>query len=342
MIIAEIGLNHNGSFDLASESVYSALQAGCDAVKFQTFITEDFVKDHTLQLTYHSQGKIVSESFYDLCKRHEFQPDWLIPLKKLCDEQNIHFIATPTSPHGVRDLANVGCSYVKNGSDFLGHLELLKEMAESGMHVIVSTGMSDGEDIDAAVNAMRTAPSSNLTLLHCTSSYPTQPENVNLRRMVSLREKFGVSVGYSDHTVGYAAAVQSVSLGATIIEKHFTLDHDLAGPDHWFSANPEEMRELVEEIRNAEARLGSSDVAPALSEKSTMIEYRLWVVAEEDIEPGAVLLQSQYSLQKIQRSARGNLETRVRPIELEQLRSRQICRPVKAGEPFLKGDFEQG
>jgi len=340
MVIAEIGLNHNGSFGLAVDSVHAAIEAGCDAVKFQTFATEDFLRDKTLQLSYVSRGQQISESFYDLCKRLEFRSEWLVPLKELCDKERVQFISTPTSIKGIRDLVAVGCEYVKNGSDFLGHLGLLEEMARSGMHVIVSTGMANIDDIYAALEALNEARPERVTVLHCTSSYPTQPEHVNLRRMVSLRDTFGVDVGFSDHTVGAAAAIQAVTLGAKIIEKHFTMSHDLEGPDHWFSADPEEMRKLVDGIRAAEVRMGIGEILPAVSERSTMLEYRLWVVSEEDVEPGTLLADVKYSFQKISGGGRREIDKLIRPKDVARYECMKIRNPLKAGEPFLEDDFE--
>ena len=288
LIIAEVGLNHNGDYELAAKSVLAAAKAGANAVKFQNFVTEDFLTDRTMTYTYTSQGVEITESFFDLCKRNEFKREWIQPLTDLCNQLGIEFMSTPTSQIGVDDLVDAGCKTVKNGSDYITHIPLLRYMASSGMTVILSTGMSGIEDIDAAVETVRNAPG-GVVILQCTSSYPTQPEHTNLRRMLELKKRYGLPVGFSDHTVGFQAAVQAVTLGARVIEKHFTLSHDLPGPDHWFSVTPDELSELVREIRLAELRMGSPNIDSAECEESYKNQYRIGVVAARDLFPGQIL-----------------------------------------------------
>lgn len=332
-IIAEIGLNHNGEFDLARRSVEAAAKAGCDAVKFQNFRTEDFIRDRAQTFTYKSQGKEVTESFYELCKRNEFKPEWMGELSELAKKLGMEFLSTPTSEEGIRDLKNAGCSYVKNGSDYLTHLPLLRMMAESGMAVIVSTGMADDRDIDAALGALKPALPDRVTLLHCTSNYPTTPENTNLRRMTALRERYGLPVGFSDHTEGWQAAVQAVTLGATMIEKHFTLDRDLPGPDHWFSATPNEMAELVNEVRRAESCLGDAAIKPAKGEMATRNEYRIGLVAAKDLAAGDSLTEDMVAFRK---PAHGLL-----PRDLPNYLGRRLAGPVVKEQTLCQEDFEE-
>ena len=217
-IVSEIGLNHNGDYELACKSVIAAAEAGSDAVKFQSFKTEDFVRNNKELFTYKSQGKEITEPFYDLCKRNEFKREWLKPLKVLCADLDVEFISTPTSEEGVEDLRAAGCRYVKNGSDYLTHVSLIEAMSKSGMVVILSTGMAYRSDVDAAITALGDAYPKRTILLHCTSAYPTEPKDVNLNRMILLRENYKTTVGFSDHTEGFEASVQAVTLGAKVIE----------------------------------------------------------------------------------------------------------------------------
>jgi len=331
-IIAEIGLNHNGDYEIARQSVTRAAEIGCDAVKFQNFNTEDFIQDRSQLFTYRSQGREITEPFYDLCKRNEFKREWLSPLKDLCDTLNIEFLSTPTSFEGIEDLRKLGCTYVKNGSDYLTHIPLIKAMADSGMTVILSTGMADLADIEAAIDALGDACPEKAALLHCTSAYPTPAEDVNLNKIPALAERFGLHVGFSDHTEGYVSAVQAVTLGARILEKHFTLDHNFEGPDHWFSSEPEEMAELVSQVRMAEQRLGSAEIRPAKIEYETRDEYRIGVVADGDLKAGQVLHREDIAFRK---PCRGIL-----PRDLEQYLGRSLINGVSRNQPLQPDDFE--
>lgn len=330
LIIAEIGLNHNGQLNLAIDSVKAAADAGADAVKFQNFITEDFLTDKAITYTYKTQGVEVTESFFELCKRNEFKREWIKPISNLCEELGVIFMSTPTSFSGVDDLLEAGCKYVKNGSDYITHIPLLRHMAKSGMHVILSTGMSDVQDVDEAMNAL-TMAEGGVTVLQCTSSYPTDASNVNLRRMLSLRDRYGCDVGFSDHTIGYMASVQAVSMGAKIIEKHFTLDHNLPGPDHWFSVNPEELKELVQEIRMAELRLGFSEIKSTASEDGWKNENRIGVVAARDILVGELLTEDDILYKKPLLS--------IKPADIEKYLGMPLKKPIKKYAPIRYEDF---
>ncbi|NQU59152.1 MAG: N-acetylneuraminate synthase family protein [Rhodospirillales bacterium] len=333
LIIAEIGLNHNGQLDLARQSVEAAAKAGCDAVKFQNFKTEDFTQDRAQTFTYKSQGKEVTESFYDLCKRNEFKSEWMGELKSLSDELNVAFLSTPTSEEGIRTLKDAGCAYIKNGSDYLTHLPLLKAMADSGMHVIVSTGMADDDDIKSALGALAAALPERVTLLHCTSNYPTAPEDTNLKRMTALADRYGLPVGFSDHTAGWLAAVQAVTLGATMIEKHFTLDRNLPGPDHWFSSTPEEMTKLVAQVRLAETSLGRADIRPADGEMAIRDEFRIGLVAAKKIAAGSTLTEDMVAFRK---PAKGLL-----PRDLPNYLGRRLGAEVDKEHPLSAEDFDE-
>ena len=330
-MIAEIGMNHYGQLGLARNSVEAAGAAGCDAVKFQNFRTEDFIQDKSLTYTYESQGKTVTEPFFDLCKRNEFQKEWIPELCNLSEEFGMEFLSTPSSEKGISDLAEAGCKFVKNGADALTHLPLLRAMAESGMHVIVSTGMAYEDDIDSALNALAPALPNRLTLLHCTSNYPTKPEDTNLRRMLSLKDKYGLPVGFSDHTCGWQAAVQAVTLGAVSIEKHFTLDHNLPGPDHWFSSNPAEMKELVSQVRQAEICMGLPDIQPATGELPVRDEFRLGLIAARNLKAGEELDEEMVVFRK---PAKGLL-----PRDLPIYLGRVLKSDINKDDPIFEKNF---
>jgi len=285
-VVAEIGINHNGDMGLARESILAAAEAGADSVKFQNYKTEDFITDRNLIFEYRSQGKIIKEPQYDMFKRCELSVDQLAFLKEQCDLAGVLFHSTPTSIEGIHDLQEIGCELLKNGSDYLTNLRLIRAMGETGLMTILSTGMATISEIDEAVRVFRETGNDNLMLLHCTSSYPTPPEEVNLARLGALRNAFGVEVGFSDHTNGITAAVGATILGARWIEKHFTLSKDLPGPDHWFSMDAHELRVLVDSVRKAEKMMGSSAIFPTPSEALGRRDFRLSCVAVRNIEEG--------------------------------------------------------
>ena len=332
-IIAEIGLNHNGDYQLAKESVIAAAKSGADAVKFQNFLTEDFLSDKNILHTYKDGDKEVTEPLFDICKRSEFKKEWLPSLIELCDRLGIIFLSTPTSESGVDDLIECGVKYIKNGSDYLTHIPLLRYMASTDATIIISVGMAYQEEIDDAVNAILSVQPdrSKLIILHCTSNYPTSTENVNLEKIKTLQDRYKVSVGFSDHTQGWESAVQAVTLGAKVVEKHFTLDRNLPGPDHWFSSDYKEFKELVKKIRLAESRIGSSVLEPANSEIEVLDQWRLGLVWDRDIPDGSTITKKDIAVRKP--------ATGLRPKELDFIIGQQTVRSCKKGESVLKSDY---
>jgi N,N'-diacetyllegionaminate synthase len=288
-LVAEIGINHNGDMGLARAMIDAAVEAGADAVKFQNYRTEDFVGDRALTYTYVSQGKTITEPQLDLFKRCELTRAALRELKVYCDERGIVFHSTPTSPDGIRDLVEIGAPVLKNGSDYLTHLPMVRAMGATGLPTVLSTGMATLAEIDEAVRAFRQTGNERLILLQCTSSYPTPPEDVHLRKIPALAAAFGCAVGLSDHTVGIVAALGAVVLGACWIEKHFTVDKHLAGPDHRFSADPAELRSLVESVRTLEKCLGNPPIGPTAREAQGRRGFRLSCTAARALSAGTVL-----------------------------------------------------
>jgi len=298
-IIAEVGINHNGSLDLALELIEKSAAAGADSVKFQNWITDEFISDEKKNFTYQSQGQEVTEPFYELCKRYQLQKSWLPALVAACDNAGVDFLSTPSSRAGVDELSEIGIRTMKNGSDFLSHAPLLRYMSENSDVVIVSTGMAWEDDVDRAVEAVKSADNeAALILLHCTSMYPTPTDQVNLTRMVGLRERYGSLVGYSDHTDGNEAAIQAVGMGACLFEKHCTLDHGMEGPDHWFSVTMAELASYVDAIRNAEARMGRKEIVPADGEIDIAKDQRLSIVAARELQQGQRLSEDDLDFKK--------------------------------------------
>ena len=331
-IVAEVGINHNGDMSLARDSIFAAAEAGADSVKFQNYKTEDFVTDLNLSFEYQSQGKTVKESQYNMFKRCELNREQLIYLKEQCDLAGVMFQSTPTSVEGIADLQSIGCQILKNGSDYLTNLRLIRAMGETGLKTILSTGMSTLSEIDNAVRAFRETGNENLMLLHCTSSYPTPAEDVNLARISTLREAFSVEVGFSDHTNGTTAAVGATILGAQWVEKHFTLSKDLPGPDHWFSMDALELRELVSSVRVAEKMLGASAVGPTPSESLGRRDFRLSCVAARDIPKGESIMPSDITFQ---RPGDG-----IAPVHEGMLVGLKLTRGIKKGQKFEKRHFD--
>jgi len=325
-IAVEVGLNHNGDLDRAHEMVDVAADAGADGVKFQNFRTEDFISDRTVTYEYVSEGETVVESQYEMFKRYELAPSAWPELRQHCEERGVVFFSTPTGEEGLRELIDMGAALLKNGSDYLGHLPLIREMARSGIPTVLSTGMATLDEVRTAVDAFREAGGRDLVLLHCTSSYPTPLEDVNLSRIPALEAEFGCPVGLSDHTDGALAAAGAVALGGCFIEKHFTLDRSLPGPDHRFSAGPQEVRELVEAVRTMETLLGDSTIEPAPSEMAGRVDFRLSCVAAENLNAGHEIAVDDVEFRRP--------GTGLPPSQVDALIGRRLVRDLPAGAVF--------
>ena len=330
-IAAEIGINHNGDVELAKRMIDAAADAGADAVKFQNYRTEDFVSDRAPTYEYVSQGRKVIESQFDMFKRCELRSGDFLALARHCESRGVVFFSTPTSEAGIADLVRAGAPLLKNGSDYLVHLPLIRAMARSGLPTVLSTGMATIGEIEDAVTAFREAGGRELILLHCTSAYPTPDQDANLRKIPTLASTFGCHVGFSDHTWGTVAAAGAVSLGACFIEKHFTINRDLPGPDQRFSSDPAEFRALVNTVRRVEACLGTPVVGPTESEAQGRSNYRLSCVAATDLASGRVLLPEDIAFR---RPAGG-----MPPKLVEKLHGRRLASAVKIGHAFSEADF---
>lgn len=330
-VVAEIGINHNGDMELAKDCIFAAAESGADSVKFQNYRTEDFVSDKKLKLEYFSEGKKIIESQYNLFKRCELNRDQLFILKEVCDSLGLVFHSSPTSVDGINDLVEIGCNIIKNGSDFLTNLDIVSAIGNTGGLGVLSTGMSTLAEIDEAVKTFRSTGNNNLILLHCTSSYPTPSNQVNLARIEMLRDLFELPVGFSDHTDGVVAAVGSTLLGARWIEKHFTLDRKMPGPDHHFSINPEQLKDLICSIRSAEKMLGKKSFNPSPDECKSRSNFRLSCVATRNISIGDIINKSDI---KFSRPGNG-----IPPSHQNYLIGRQIHHNISEGEQFKNEYF---
>lgn len=257
-IIAEIGVNHNGDVDLAKKMITAAKEAGANAVKFQTYSAERLATLNTPKVDYQKSTTSDSESHYEMLRHLELSFDDHKILFGYCESKEIDFISTPYDIESAEFLIELGIKIIKTASADLVDLPLQRLIAGSGLPAIVATGMSSLGEIENVVSIYQESNKFNLALLHCVSNYPCSDESLNLRAMNTIAKAFEVPVGYSDHSKGSLAAAISVALGAKIIEKHFTLDRMLPGPDHLASSTPEEFSELVDSIRKAELMLGSS------------------------------------------------------------------------------------
>ena len=297
-IIAEAGVNHNGSLDLACQLVDVAVQAGADAVKFQTFKAERLVTPDAPKADYQLEATAADESQYSMLRRLELGPEAHRDLIDYCASRGILFMSTPFDHESADLLAGLGIAVFKIPSGEITNLPFLAHVARCGQPMIVSTGMSRLSEVDVAVRTIQEAGNPSVVLLHCVSNYPADPADANLRAMRTMGMAFGVPVGYSDHTPGIEVTLAAVALGACVIEKHFTLSHNLTGPDHKASLEPDELGALVRGVRIVEAALGHGRKEPAISEANTAAVARKSLVAARDIPAGTVLTQELIAIKR--------------------------------------------
>jgi len=274
-IIAEGGLNHNGDVDIGKELIKEAKKCGADAIKFQSYHTGEFISKKS--------------EYYELFKSLELSEEEFYELKKYAEKIGIKFISTPLDLKYVDILNKMNVPAFKIASGDLTFYPLLEKVAKTDKPVILSTGMANILEIWEAIEVLRNNGCKEIILLHCISSYPTPYEDVNLNAIKTLKRIFNIPVGYSDHTLGIIAPIVSVTLGADVIEKHFTLDKNMEGPDHTLSADPEEFKEIADNIRLVEKMLGGGEKIPMPSERDVIIEARRSVVAKRSIKKGECL-----------------------------------------------------
>ena len=282
-IIAEAGVNHNGELEKAKQLIEIAAEAGADAVKFQTIIPEDLVTEQAPKAAYQKVTTDAKQSQIDMLRSVSLSFDDFVMLTHYCDEKGIIFLSTPFNPKSVDFLAELSVVAIKVTSTDTNNLPGLKHIASKNLPIILSTGMSTLGEVEAAVDAIYSTGNHQLAILHCTSNYPALPEDCNLRAMCTLAQAFQTPVGYSDHTLGIEVSIGAVVLGASIIEKHFTIDKDLLGPDHKASLEPDELKTLVNGIRNIEKALGNGIKKPVQREFEVKNVARKSIVAAVDI-----------------------------------------------------------
>ena len=290
IIIAEAGVNHNGDLSLAKQLIDVAAEAGADLVKFQTFCADRLVTRTARKADYQTQTTDGKESQHEMLRRLELSAEMHKDLIAHCAARNIGFFSTGFDIESVNLLVSLGQDHFKIPSGEITNLPYLRHIGQFGRTVILSTGMAILGEIEAAIDVLEQAgtPRAQITVLHCTTEYPTPMDEVNLHAMQSIGAAFGVAVGYSDHTPGIEVAIAAVALGATIIEKHFTLDRKLPGPDHKASLEPEELKAMIAAIRNIEAALGDGVKRLTPSESRNKPIARKSIVAGVEIRKGEI------------------------------------------------------
>lgn len=301
LVIAEAGVNHNGSIELAKQLVDKAVEAGADYVKFQTFNAAKLVTKTARQADYQQKNMGGGgDSQYQMLKKLELSPEEHGILTDYCREKGIKFFSTAFDLDSIDFLDSLHLNLWKIPSGEITNYPYIKKIAQKQGDVILSTGMSTADDIQHAVDVLLRWGKSKeqITILHCNTEYPTPFEDVNLRAMQTIKELFGTQVGYSDHTRGIEVPVAAVALGAKVIEKHFTLDRNLPGPDHKASLEPEELKAMVSAIRNIEKALGSTEKKVSDSERKNIAIARKSIVAATDIKKGELLTEENITVKR--------------------------------------------
>ncbi len=322
-IIAEAGVNHNGSFEMARDLVDIAVSAGADAVKFQTFKADKVCSPSAPKATYQLQTTNSPESQLEMVKQLELPFEAFRELQSYCNSKGILFLSTPFDYESADFLSELAVPAFKISSGEITNLPFIEHLAKKHRPLILSTGMSTLEEVGTAVEAIRTTGNDQLALLQCVSNYPAQPSSINLRAMHTMADAFGVLVGYSDHTTGIDIANAAVALGACILEKHFTISRDLPGPDHRASLEPHELAAMVRSIRDIEAALGDGCKRPALEERNIAAIARRSLVATSYIHAGTALTEDMIAILRP--------GTGLPPAMRSQLLGRRVRHDIEAG-----------
>lgn len=285
-IIAEAGVNHNGSFELAKQLVDKAVWAGADCIKFQTFNSKNLVSKNAQKAEYQKKTTDSSETQLDMLKKLELSKEEFVEIRDYCNQKGIMFLSTPFDLESIDFLSSIGVKTWKVPSGEITNYPFLRAIGKRKESVIMSTGMCTLDEVRDAIKVLKDFGTTDITLLHCTTEYPAPYDSVNLKAMLTLKNEFGFNVGYSDHTNGIAVPVAAVAMGASVIEKHFTLDKNMEGPDHKASLEPDELKLVVQSIRNVELALGDGTKRPSDAEKKNIAIARKSIVAACDIKKG--------------------------------------------------------
>ncbi len=303
IIIAEAGVNHNGDFETAKKMIVAAKEAGADYVKFQTAVPELVISEYAPQAEYQKENTGVVESQLDMCRKIHLPLSDYQPLSDFCKEVGIGFMSTPFDLTSIDLLAEIGQDYFKIPSGEITNLPYLRKIAEKGIPVILSTGMSTTNEVEEAIQILtgthKTTPKDfattltrdDIIVLHCNTQYPTPYSDINLRAMLTLAEDLKVKTGFSDHSLGIEAPIAAVALGANVIEKHFTLSREMPGPDHKASLEPAELKAMVTSIRHIEEALGDGVKRVTASERPNIEIARKSIVATRPIKKGEILTE---------------------------------------------------
>jgi N,N'-diacetyllegionaminate synthase len=327
-IIAEAGVNHNGSKELAKKLIDVAADAGADAVKFQTFKAENLVSKNAQKAEYQKQTTDSGESQYEMIRKLELDAETHKELMAYCDGKGIMFLSTPFDHESIDLLDELGLEIFKIPSGEITNLPYLRHIGSLDKTIILSTGMADLGEIEDALGVLTEAGTSKekITVLHANTEYPTPMEDVNLKAMQTIADAFKIDVGYSDHTLGIEVDVAAVAMGAKVIEKHFTLDKSMEGPDHKASLEPHELKAMVESIRNIEKALGQGVKKPSRSESKNVAIARKSIVARRDIKAG-----ERFSDENITAKRPGN---GISPMRWDEVIGRTAQKNYKADEPI--------
>jgi N,N'-diacetyllegionaminate synthase len=299
-VIAEVGVNHNGSIDSAYRLIDVAVESGADAVKFQTFKAESLMSKNANKADYQKQTTDESESQFEMIKKLELDVDTHKKLIKYCNEKDIMFLSTPFDRDSIDLLNELGLKIFKIPSGEVTNLPYLRHIGSLRKKIILSTGMSTLEEVGDALAILVEAgmEKENITVLHANTMYPTPMEDVNLNAMLTIQKEFDVAIGYSDHTLGIEVDIAAVAMGASIVEKHFTLDKTMKGPDHQASLEPHELNAMIVAIRNVEKALGDGVKVPSRSEQPNMIVARKSIVAAQPIKKGEKITEDHISTKR--------------------------------------------
>jgi len=299
-IIAEAGVNHNGSVETAKQLIDAAVNAGVDCVKFQTFKATKIVTRHAQKADYQRNDGDNALSQFEMLKKLELSESMHTELLNYCNTKGIIFLSTAFDDESIDLLKKLSVSIGKIPSGEITNLPYLRKMSKTFSKIILSTGMATMSEIEAAIQVLEQngTKSSNITILHCNTEYPTKMQDVNLLAMLQIQKEFKVNIGYSDHTLGIEVPIAAVALGATVIEKHFTLSRTMQGPDHAASLEPKELSEMVKAIRNIELALGDGIKKPSLSEIKNKAAARKSIVAARKIEAGEILSESNLAIKR--------------------------------------------
>ncbi len=332
-IIAEAGINHNGEIKTAFEMIRVAKNAGVDAIKFQTFKAKEFVGDPNQKYTYRSQGKDVTESMFEMFKRYEFSRDEWLNIKKKCDDEKILFLSTPQNQSDLELLLELNVPAIKVGSDDFTNLPLLKAYSKTGLPMMVSCGMSNLTEVHQSLDAIGSLDGYPTILLVTTSQYPTPPKDTNLLRLNTLSKMFPtIPLGFSDHTQGPLASSLAVALGACLFEKHFTLNHNLPGPDHWFSENIVGLKKWTDVINKSFTMMGSPLIQPTQEEEKMKSLARRSIMTIKKIKKGEILSTKNIGLR---RPGNG-----LSPNFMDKILGLKATRNIKKGTLIVLGDFK--